>query len=123
MAPVADRSLVTVWRDRIERQQRSGLSIQAFCQEEGVAQGTFSACKRRGKAERQPVVLDATGDVASAAVPRESRRERFLEIPLNLDSSIQVRFADGTTVHVPAAQMAVTLQTLQSLQPGGATDV
>ena len=41
MARVADRSLVAVWRDRIERQQRSGLSIQAFCQEEGVAQGKF----------------------------------------------------------------------------------
>ena len=50
MARVADRSLVAVWRDRIERQQRSGLSIQVFCQEEGVAQGTFYAWKRRGKA-------------------------------------------------------------------------
>jgi hypothetical protein len=53
MARVADRSFVAVWRDRIERQQRRGLSIQAFCQEEGVAQGTFYAWKRRGKAEGQ----------------------------------------------------------------------
>jgi transposase-like protein len=54
MARVADRSFVAVWRDRIERQQRRGLSIQAFCQEEGVAQGTFYAWKRRWKAEGQP---------------------------------------------------------------------
>jgi transposase-like protein len=108
-----------VWRDRIERQQRSGLSIQAFCQEEGVARGTFYAWKRRWKAEGQSVVLDAKRDVTSPAVPRESRQERLIEIPLNIGSSIQVRFADGTTVHVPAGQLAVTLQTLQSLQPGG----
>jgi SOS-response transcriptional repressor LexA len=123
MARVADRSVVAVWHDRIERQQRSGLSIQAFCQEEGVAQGTFYAGKRRGKAKGQPVVRDAKRNATSAAVRRKSRRERLIEIPLNIDSSIQVRFADGTTVHVPAAQLAVTLQTLQSRQPGGASDV
>ena len=53
------------------------------------------------------MVLDAKRDVTSAAVPRESRHERFIEIPLNTDSSIQVRFADGTTVHVPAVQKVV----------------
>ncbi len=58
MAQVVDPSLTAVWRDRIELQQRRGLSIQALCQEEGVPQGTFSTWKRRLKAEGQAAVLD-----------------------------------------------------------------
>jgi hypothetical protein len=114
MARVADRSLAAVWRDRIERQQRSGLSIQTFCQEEGVPQDTFSSWKRRWKAEGQTAVLVGNRYVTFDAFQRESRQERLIEIPLNIDSSIQVRFANGTTVPVPAPQLAVTLQTLQS---------
>jgi transposase-like protein len=123
MARVLIPSLAAEYRDRIEHQLRSGLSIQAFCQKEGVKQGAFSTWKRRWKTERQAAVLNGNKTVTSDAVQRGTRQERLIEIPRNLDSSIQVRFADGMTLPVPAAPLALTLQTLQSLQPGGAAHV
>jgi transposase-like protein len=109
MARIVDPSLAAEWRDWIERQQRNGLSIQAFCQEEEVTQGTFSTWKRCWKAERQAAVLDGNRNVTSDAVSRGARPDRLSEIPLIVDSSIQVRFADSTTVPVPAPPLALTL--------------
>jgi hypothetical protein len=123
MARVVEPSLAAVWRVRIEREQRSGLSIQVFCEKEGVPQGTFYTWNSRRRAAGQAALLDGNRNVTSDAVPRGTRQERLVQIPLIIDLSIPVRFANGTTVHVPAARLAPTLQMLQSLQPGGTADV
>jgi len=41
-----DPRLHEVWRDRIRRQEASGLSIRQFCSQEGIGRSIFHAWKR-----------------------------------------------------------------------------
>src|SRR5687767_3547021 len=56
------------WREIIERQQASGLSIAAFCRDDGVPASSFFAWKRR-LAASPPGVSAAVPTNAPAAVP------------------------------------------------------
>jgi hypothetical protein len=47
MARTPDPKVNALWRDRIRRQQASGLTIAQFCAQEGVARSKFHAWKRR----------------------------------------------------------------------------
>jgi hypothetical protein len=47
MARPADPKLHALWRDRVRRQQASGLTIAQFCAQESVARSKFHAWKRR----------------------------------------------------------------------------
>jgi len=47
MARTPNPKLHATWRDRIRRQEISGLTIAQFCAQEGVARSKFHAWKRR----------------------------------------------------------------------------
>jgi hypothetical protein len=47
MARPKDPHLERTWRQRLQRQSSSGLSIPAFCAREGVSSASFRAWKRR----------------------------------------------------------------------------
>ncbi len=47
MARTPDPKVHALWRDRIRRQEASGLTIDQFCTREGVARSKFHAWKRR----------------------------------------------------------------------------
>ena len=58
----ADPALEASWRRRLRRQPDSGLTIQQFCQREGVSTAAFHAWKRR-------LALRAAFPTAPAFVP------------------------------------------------------
>jgi putative transposase len=47
MARTPNPELQALWRDRIRRQEASGMTIEQFCAQEGVARSKFQAWKRR----------------------------------------------------------------------------
>jgi hypothetical protein len=47
MARPKDPALERAWRERLQRQATSGLSISAFCEREGFSYAAFHAWKRR----------------------------------------------------------------------------
>ena len=47
MARTPDPKLHAIWRERIRRQEASGLTIEQFCSQEGIARSKFHAWKRR----------------------------------------------------------------------------
>jgi hypothetical protein len=47
MARTPDPKVHEIWRDRVRRQQTSGLTIAQFCAQEGIARSKFHAWKRR----------------------------------------------------------------------------
>ena len=47
MARPPNPQLHAIWRERIRRQQASGLTIEQFCSQEGIARSKFHAWKRR----------------------------------------------------------------------------
>ncbi len=54
MARTPNPKLHSTWRDRIDRQQASGLTIAQFCAQEGVARSKFHAWKRRFRLMAHP---------------------------------------------------------------------
>jgi hypothetical protein len=69
MARPKDPNLERAWRQRLQRQANSGLSISAFCACEGVSCASFQSWKRR-----------------LAARPLPARPEPPLFVPLHLDT-------------------------------------
>jgi len=47
MARTPDPKLYAIWRERIRRQEASGLTIEHFCSQEGITRSKFHAWKRR----------------------------------------------------------------------------
>ena len=54
MARTPNPKLHALWRDRIRRQATSGLTIEQFCAQEGVARSKFHAWKRRFRLMASP---------------------------------------------------------------------
>ena len=77
MSRVSDRELVAQWRRHFKNQPLSGLSIDKYCQREGIKAGTFYAWKRRLKvskataASRRGTTSKREPARARRTVPRE----------------------------------------------------
>jgi len=117
MGRAADPKLAVLWRKRLERQTKSGLSVLEYCRQEGVSTASFYAWKRRLRVSR-----GAAGKPSRKRGPRRASngqplRSGFVQVPLTFNSPIEVHFSDGTTVRVPAEHLSATLQLLQSSQP------
>jgi hypothetical protein len=54
MARTSDPKVHAIWRERIRRQEVSGLTIEQFCAQEGVARSKFHAWKRRFRLMESP---------------------------------------------------------------------
>lgn len=126
MGRVANPELASLWRNRVKRQGRSALSIVEYCRREGFSASNFHAWKRRLHASRSRVERKSKkrGQQRTSPGP-SSPRGGFVQFPLTVESTIDVRFADGTIVNVPAGNLAaltVTLKTLQASQLEGAAD-
>ena len=122
MGRVANPELASLWRERVEGQRRSGLSILEYCRREGVSAGNFHAWKRRLRASRSSVEGKSKQRGAQRVSPGPAPQGGFVQFPLTVESTIEIRFADGTIVSVPAEKLAVTLKTLQASQGEGAVD-
>ncbi len=44
MARPPDPKLHAIWQERILRQEASGLTIEQFCSQEGIARSKFHSC-------------------------------------------------------------------------------
>lgn len=125
MGRVANPKVASRWRDRVERQRRSGLSILEYCRREGVSASSFYAWKRRLQASHSTVERTAKKQDRQQASHGSTPRGGFVQFPLVVDAPIEVRFADGTKVNLPAenlAALAVTLKTIQAAQREGVAD-
>ena len=122
MGRVANPKLAARWRERVERQRRSGLSILEYCRREGFSAGNFYAWKRRLQVSRSTAESRSKKQGQQCASRRQSPRGGFVQFPLTVASTMEVRFANGTIVSVSAEKLAVTLQTLQALQGEGVAD-
>ena len=125
MGRVANPKLASLWRQRVERQPRSGLSISEYCRREGFSAANFYAWKRRLQASRLTVERRSKKRGQQRLSHGPSPQAGFVPFPLTVQSTIDIRFADGTIVNVPAenlAALAVTLKTLQAWQLEGDAD-
>jgi hypothetical protein len=124
------------WRQRIERQLASRLSIVAFCRKEGVSPAAFHAWKRKvGNLPCQPssAVASARGarrrPIAASLRPGPQhlpassttapRAADFLQLPVRGTRSspwIELSLVDGTLVRVPQDNLAALTTLLRALR-------
>jgi hypothetical protein len=147
MARKANQILWHQWRERIERQRESGLSIAEFCRRESIPRQGFHVWKRKlrpGMSARQ-----ASGGAARSrrfpkgrAITASSRQPRratatparlspsadFLQLPVTAAHGspwIELALADGTILRLPQQNLAALITALRVLRgerlelPGG----
>jgi hypothetical protein len=130
--------LLTEWRERLKRQSESGLTVEAFCEKEGVSTSMFyrwqrhfqnplagptaseagdtahrRGKKRGGRPRRQPEAAPAT-ELATKP-PRE-----FVRLPVRSVRSmpwIELTLVDGTVIRIPQENHAALIAVLRTLRP------
>lgn len=138
MARKVNQARWDAWRQRIEKQRRSGRSIAEFCRSEGISQASFHTWKRKlriGSTKDQP---RAPGQQASQTppgrvrgVPRHatcgdsplpspsSGGACFVELPVRTAPAspwMELALADGTIVRLPQQNTAALIAVLRFLR-------
>jgi SOS-response transcriptional repressor LexA len=130
-----NQALWDQWRQRVERQRESGLSIAAFCRREGVSPASFHVWKRKlrtsapsrwsrkAAAMQRPQDATVTKRPGRQSAPIRSitatRAANFLQLPvLGARSSpwIELTLVDGTIVRVPQQNLAALRTVLRVLR-------
>ena len=128
------------WRQRLERQRGSGLSITDFCLKEGVSTVTFHTWKRklrtdavaqRSATETAPGPRPAKRSVAvppprrphpaRADAGTRPRTASFLQLPIvgaRGEPCVELTLVDGTLVRIPPQNLAA-LQMVFTILHGG----
>lgn len=128
------------WRERFARYAASGLSVVRFCENERVSESNFYAWKRRlislptvaacsparalpstpasgdGVATGQRSVARRVEMLPSSVPASAARIGDFIQVPLSSGcetASMEVILADGTTIRLPAEQLAALEMTLK----------
>jgi hypothetical protein len=94
MARLKDPNLERVWRQRLQRQTASGLSIAAFCAREGVSSASFHSWKRRLAAASLPALPEPPVFVPLrlATEPSQGERASPRSVELVLPHHVRLRF-------------------------------
>jgi hypothetical protein len=134
MARKVNQVLWDQWRQRIERQRASGLSVVEFCRKEGVSGAAFHRWKGRLRGRtggRQPSMAARQASRESPTSRRRgprgvaagrsasTRKADFFELPVRgMRSSpwIELTLADGTLIRVPQENLAALVTLLRVLR-------
>jgi transposase-like protein len=83
------------WRERIEAQERSGLTVERFCKEQGLTQQSFYLWRKRLR-EQQPMRFAL---VETGSVRRQPETEAALELVLGSGERLRIGVGvDATTL-------------------------
>ena len=138
MARKANQVLWDQWRQRMERQRASGLSIAEFCRRESIPRQGFHVWKRklrpsmsawqasRGAARPRRLpkgrVIAAPGRPARRATAKPARSSPprdFLQLPVTAAQGspwIELALADGTILRLPQQNLAALVAALRVLR-------
>ena len=130
--------LLTEWRERLKRQSESGLTIEAFCEQEGVSTSMFYAWKRklqdlvstptaselvdtapRSGKKRSRGLRRQRSQVVPASEPTTKHPQEFLRLPVRGVRSIpwiELTLVDGTVVRIPQENLAALTTVLRTLR-------
>ena len=143
MARQLNQTLWDQWRQRIERQRESGLSIAAFCRRENCSRQGFHIWRRkfrkatllrqaprrdatvRSRRERRGAIPSRRGSDRFANSAASPRPVEFLQLPVSAARSspwIELALADGTVLRLPPQNVAALLAVVRVLR-GESVDI
>jgi len=105
--------LHALWRERIHQQEASGLTIEQFCSQEGIARSKFHSWKRRfrlagaGAAEQRPAAPSP-----STFLPV---RVRLLQRGLEEPPPIEADLPNGVRLRIPAADPLLACRIIRAV--------
>ena len=111
MARTPDPKLHALWRDRVRRQEASGLTIVPFCDQECVARSNFHAWKRRFRLMDPPDQCP-TLPTPSAFLPVTVR---FLERTPDEPLPIEADLPNGIRLRIPTANTRLACRLVRSI--------
>jgi hypothetical protein len=111
MARRPDPQLHDVWRDRVRRQQASGLTIERFCAQERIARSKFHAWKRRFR------LMDSRDQCPALPAP-----SAFLPVTVRLDERtrdeplpIEADLPNGIRLRIPTADALLACRLVRAV--------
>ena len=130
-----DLALLTQWRERLKRQEESGLTIEAFCEKEGVSTSMFYRWRRHLQdSSTEPADVTQRAGKKRGGPPRRKRPKaapisektsehpsEFLQLPVRSVRSmpwIELTLVDGTVVRIPQENHAAFAIVLRALLSG-----
>lgn len=113
------------WRELIEQQQRSGLSIAAFCAEHGVAASTFFAWRRKLEIRGVPGAPGAPGAPGMSGAPAFVELRPSIEPAAARANELEAALGSVELRHTQAEAARGSVELLSApielLLPGGLT--
>jgi hypothetical protein len=129
MARKVNLELRETWRNRIEAQGRSGLTVAEFCQREGVSTARFYGWKRKLRAKRWRQTRKTPARQKRGTRPHRPGESLasggnvpFVQLPLSAPAASpwnEVVLAEGAVVRLPQQNLAALQMVLRTLS--GAT--
>lgn len=125
MTRKVNQELREIWRQRIERQRRSGLTVAEFSRQEGVSPASFYRWQEVSAVPAAPVKRTAVHRPTKTTAPTvrtvsPMRMDaRFVQLPLASTSSnpwIELMLTDGTLIRLPQQNLAALQAVLQACQ-------
>jgi hypothetical protein len=137
MARHVNQSLWDQWRQRLQRQQESGLSITEFCRRENLSRQGFHLWKRKlpratsrrqaphqagmavPSAKRRGGVRPARASRGQASPTSPSQPRGFLQLPVAATRPSpwsELALADGTVIRLPQQNVAALVAVLRVLR-------
>jgi transposase-like protein len=122
MARKVNLQLRQVWRDRLERQRRGGLSVSEFCRREGVSSATYYTWKKKFRGQSPGAMRRSSGRPENPGpIARPvSAGPAFVQLPAVAATPvvpwIELVLADGTIIRLPHQNVAALQAVLQALR-------
>jgi transposase-like protein len=117
-----DAEKETHWREVVQRQAASGMSVRAFCRQQQLVESAFYAW-RRTIAERDGQVPIGKSKPTTPCIPRPASSEFVQAVVTDLparEASIALELAGGRVLRLPASTSVERLAQLNTaLEAGG----
>jgi hypothetical protein len=114
MARTPDPKVHATWRERIRRQEASGLTIEQFCAQEGVASSKFHAWKRRFHLMGPPDQCPASPP-PSTFLPVTVRLLQRAADPGAAGLPIEAELPNGIRLRIPTANERLACRLLRAV--------
>jgi hypothetical protein len=112
MARKPDPAIEALWRDRINRQQTSGLSVEEFCARERFARSAFYRWRHLLGDGHKPVKPSPTSPAPSAFLPV---RVRIVENDPLHSAPIEADLPNGVHLRIPTANIQLACRLVRSV--------
>lgn len=111
MARTPDPEVHEIWRDRVRRQETSGLTVAQFCTQEGVARSKFHAWKRRFQLMESTALCPAL-PAPSPFLPVTVRLlERSSDEPLPIEADLP----NGIRLRIPTGNERLACRVIRAV--------